>query len=109
MEKGKLKITKELFCHTIEQIRLQEESEKEFEDAIEKIFPDSTVFGFQNKAKEVLLELLICGMQDDGDWIMYFIYELKYGTKWKKLMAKRSDKTDIKLATSGDLYNFLME
>jgi hypothetical protein len=109
MKKGKLKITKDLFCYTIEQIRLQERAEKEFAKSFEKMFPDSTVMCYNNKTYQALMELLINAMQDDGDWIMYFMYELEYGMKWKKDVANRSNGTGICLATSGDLYDFLME
>lgn len=46
-------------------------------------------------------------MEDKGEWISYWVFELDFGKKYKDGMVTDADGSIIKLQTVEDLYNFL--
>lgn len=45
----------------------------------------------------------------ENDWIGYYIWELKFGQKWRPGIITDQDGSDRKLETVEDLYDLLME
>lgn len=46
-------------------------------------------------------------MQDKGEWISYWVFELDFGRKYKDGTVTEADGSIIKLKTVEDLYNYL--
>ena len=46
-------------------------------------------------------------MEDKGEWISYWIFELDFGRKYEDGAITEADGSIIKLETVEDLYNFL--
>jgi hypothetical protein len=59
--------------------------------------------------EDLLVNILKDAMDDDFDNIIYWIYDLELGTKWKKGMITDKDGKDIKLKTINDLYKELIK
>jgi len=76
--------------------------------AMRKLDPDFGGFCISRVATAIL-EVLQAALDDKGDWISYYIYDLEWGTKYKKGCIKEKDGKNIPLKTLGDLYNLLTE
>lgn len=64
---------------------------------------------YQTAMFEEVLELLGHIFEDKDEWIDYWVWELNYGEKWHEGCITESDGTDIKLQSSADLYQFLID
>lgn len=107
-----ISLTKELFTETIEQLKKQEAHDNKCSDAFKIILPSDYISSYNNDTiKQQLLRMLKVGMNDNhrDSWIDYFIYELEYGTKYKKGCASHKDDTNINLSDSSHLYDFLLK
>lgn len=102
-------ISKEDFIKAINDI----EKVNKYHDSLNSFFQKNEVDGyiFQPDCVDTVLRLLhiVFGEADRDNWIEYFCYELNFGKKWKSGCITKKDGTDIKLETSEDLYNYLME
>jgi len=58
---------------------------------------------------EILLNKLRTIMNDEDNWINYFVYELKFGKENDRLKAYDKNKVDIPMSTAEDLYNCLIK
>lgn len=59
---------------------------------------------------DILLKIIIRAMDDEEEWITYYVYELEWGEKNDKLKVFKEDgKTEIKLTDLEDLYKILTE
>lgn len=58
---------------------------------------------------QTTIDLIGFIMEDKGDWISYWIYELEYGKKYFDGCISYENGENIKLETVEDLYNFLVE
>ena len=58
--------------------------------------------------EDLLVNILKDSMNDEFDNIIYWIYDLELGTKWKKGMITEEGK-DIKLKTINDLLELIKE
>ena len=74
--------------------------------ALKKLDPDFGGFYLANVETE-MLHLLKIAINDDSDWISYFVYDLEWGKKWKKGMITSRDGKDIPLKTINDVYNIM--
>lgn len=68
-------ITKELFCKALGLIQEQEEIDRAFGDALQKVGNGSFVYGVENKYREALLMILQAAVNDQYDYIGWWLYE----------------------------------
>lgn len=72
---GSLVISKELFCKAIQLLQEQEAIDDEFGQALQKVGNGHFVFGTENKYREALLLVLKAGLNDQYDYIDWWLYE----------------------------------
>ena len=103
-------ITKEMFGACIDAIQQQEEYDRKCTDAFQIILnEDRVTIGYDNGIlTRQLIKLLVACMNDKGDWIEYFIYDLDYGKNYKEGCATHEDNAPIDLSTTDKLYDFLL-
>jgi len=95
-------ITFDLFDKIITAIKEQDKVDQDVSDALELVCDSWVMFNTKNKKYEVLGELLKEVMQDEGDWISWFLYEDVKKVCWVK-------KKEINLSTTKKLYDFLLD
>ena len=82
-------------------------------DEINKAYNNSKFFSLDisfYEYEELIIDMLEEVFQDkEGRWIDYFVYDLEFGTRWKKDMITDKNDKDIPLKNEEDLYNLLME
>jgi len=76
--------------------------------ALQKLDPDFGGF-YLSRVNTLIVKLLQESVNDQEEWISYWIYELDYGKKWRKGTVTDKNKKDIKLQTAEDLYNYIVE
>lgn len=104
-------MTKEKFCQILKKIKATVDLE-------ENIY--NIVWDYNNEYKEDInmggifypmisetLYLLKEIMQDEGDDISYFCWELGFGTNWKPGMIVDKNGRDIDFSTAEKLYDYL--
>lgn len=72
---GSSVISKELFCKAIQLLQEQEAVDDEFGRALQKVGNGHFVFGTENKYREALLLVLKAGLNDQYDYIDWWLYE----------------------------------
>lgn len=72
---GCAKISKELFCKAIRLLQEQEAIDDEFGRALQKVGNGHFVFGTENRYREALLMVLKDGLNDQYDYIGWWLYE----------------------------------
>ena len=102
-------ISKELFVESINAIKKQEEYDHKCTDAFQIILnEDRIIIGYDNSIlRTQLIRVLEKLMEDNGEWIQYFIYDLDYGKNYKEGCAIYKDKSPIDLSTAEKLHHFL--
>ena len=68
-------ISKELFCKALRLIREQEATDEDFGRALQKVGNGHFVFGIENKYRQALLMVLKETMNDQYDYIGWWLYE----------------------------------
>ena len=68
-------ITKETFCKALEMIQEQERINDEFAQALQKVGNGHYVFGTENKFFDALLMVLKEAVNDQYDYISWWLYE----------------------------------
>lgn len=63
---------------------------------------------YQTAMFDEVLELLKHIFLDKNELISYWVWELNFGEKWHEDCLTEKDGTDIKLKTSADLYQLLI-
>jgi hypothetical protein len=96
-------ITFELFDKIISSIKEQDKIDQDVGDALELLCDSWVMMNGKNKKYLALSELLKAIMQDDGDWISWWIYEDVEKAWWDK----KNKKYD--LSTTKKLYDFLID
>ena len=91
-------LPKELFLSTIENIQKQEARIDEFNTALSKICDGFPVFDSENQYLIALRELLKYTMQDQYDYIGWWLYEAPDGKEIR-----------VDLTEPGALYDYLVE
>ena len=76
--------------------------------AMKKLDPDLGGF-FISRIETALLDMLKLVTNDEHNWISYYIYDLKWGTKWKKGTVTDKEGRDIPMKTMNDLYNVITD
>lgn len=97
-------ISKELFCKIIALIKEQNNKDKEFTYALEKMGSGLFLFGTENKYLEALLMLLQDCMNDKHDYIGWWLFEVNSDHKlWSEDESK-----EWTIETPEDLYDFIV-
>lgn len=99
-------MTKEIFVEAINAIKEYHRKLNNIQTVLEENCED-TVF-WPPSLENTLVNVLEDCFDDKTDLIGYFIYELKFGEKWKSLCVQENEK-DIKLQTPEELYDYLVE
>lgn len=101
-------MNKELFISTIDKLRALDRKQSEFSNMLHKI--DSEFGGclIHSKTIEMVEDLLKNLMNDEYDYIGYYMWELDFGDKYYEGVISEADGTPIPLSTAEDLYNLLM-
>ncbi len=108
------KLSKKEFCSILERLK----EAKDLVDKVDELFDKSRENienDFANGAslqishESTVVKLLKIIMNDQDDWIGYFIYELDYGRKYEAGMIRDEDGKDIDISSSEKLYDILGE
>ena len=103
-------ITKEKFVEILSAIEKQFEYDDKCHNAFSVILKNDYVSGYDySLVFNSLIDLLRNQLNDKGDWINYFIWDLKFGKNYKSGMIKDKNKNDIDLSNKENLYIFLIE
>jgi len=98
-------------------LEAQAEKDRRNGQLMRQVFPEACGMQYDNallheaivEAKAIKREMDDTETDPDGQsWTDYFIYELDYGRKNDDLKAYNADGSEIPLATSADLYRFLV-
>lgn len=104
-------MNKELFIETIEQLRLQDELDRQVSFYLGKVFPnafEANLLPDNHFLRDQIIKLLEVEMGDVKDkWIDYFICELDFGREFEMGMVKDKDGSNIDLSDAGKLWEFL--
>lgn len=77
-----------------------------FAESVEKYYNGSSLMC--SEGSELPIEILRAVMNDEGEWITYWLYELNRGEYWKPGMITDDETNeDVPLRTLEDLYNVL--
>ena len=95
-------------------IRFIEERDKGVEK-VNKVFTEEfedSVFYPYFKYEAAFVDLLVAAVSDNYDAredIECFLYELDYGHNWEPGMITEAGGTDVKMSSTEDLYNYIVE
>jgi len=95
-------ITFELFDKILTAIKEQDEIDRKVDDALELLCDSWVMMNTKNKKYWALGELLKAAMQDEGDYIGWWLYE-----DVKKVVWVYKKKIDV--STTKKLYDFLLD
>lgn len=101
-------ITYEEFEKLMETFKNICSKEEALDDALHNMSPDFGGF-YQEDVHDIILKMLEILVNDNDQWISYYIYELNWGNDWKKGTVTDKNGNDIPLKTYGDLYALLEE
>ncbi len=109
-----IQLTKKEFCDIITRLKsaddLSQSVSKLFQESKDNIIRDFTNgASLQINHEDVVVKLLSKLMEDSGEWIEYFIYELDYGSKYIEGCITKENGEIIKLSNSEELYDLLIE
>lgn len=96
-------ITKKLFCEILENIQLQNSIDEQVSKSLETISDTWVMINSNNKIYKVLFTLLEEVMNDNGDWISWWLYE----DVDKVVTFNNGEKIIVK--TPEQLYDFLVK
>ena len=103
-------MTKETFISAIEAIEKQYKHDLECGELLTKIYPEAhgyTLSYDNHLLINALVSVLSEAMQDDNNWIEYYMYELDFGKENDRLKAFEKDGAEIPLRSASDLYDLL--
>lgn len=97
---------KSTFIKIINEIKEYHEKIDKIQNILNETSPDFIFF--PPSLEDTLIKALVKAFNDTTEIIPYFIYELNFGADWYKGYIIEDDK-DIKMSTTEDLYNYLIE
>lgn len=101
-------MNKELFVSTINELKALDKEQNEFYDILHKIDDEFGGCLIHNKTITMVENLLKQLMNDEDDYIGYYMWELYFGEKYYEGVITEADGTPIPLSTAEDLYNLLI-
>lgn len=99
--------TKKEFVEIIGEIKKYHKKIDNIQIALEENCEEALLF--PPSLETTLVNTLELAFNDTDDMIGYFIYELEFGKKWTEGTVLDKDGNDIKMQTTGDLYDYLIE
>lgn len=103
-------MNKQTFVECIDAIEAQYKYDAECAEAISKVFtePHSYMLQYDNhKIVNALVLALSESMEDDENWIEYYLWELDFGKRNADLKAYDAQGAEIPLSNAGELYDLL--
>lgn len=103
-------MNKQTFVECIDAIEAQYKYDAECAEAIGKVFtePHSYMLQYDNhKIVNALVLALSESMDDDENWIEYYLWELDFGKRNADLKAYDAQGAEIPLSNAGELYDLL--
>lgn len=101
-------LTKKQFIKLLTDFKQIEEDINNVDKALKKLDPDFGGF-YLSRVSTLITDALKAAMNDEYDYIGYWVYELDYGSKWKKGTITTKEGKDIKLKTAEDLYDYIIK
>jgi len=101
-------LSKPKFLKFITELQSLESDIEDVHKSLQKLDPDFGGF-YLSRVNTLIVQLLQESMNDKEEWISYWIYELEFGSKWRKGTITDKNKKDIKLQTAEDLYSYLIK
>lgn len=99
--------TKKEFIEIIDEIKKYRKKIDNIQIVLEENCEDALFF--PPSLETVLVNTLELAFNDIDDMIGYFVYDLEFGEKWTVGTVLDKDGNDIKLQTTEDLYDYLIE
>jgi len=98
------------FIRIMEELRDMEDQQAKMEKAIGSLFDGYVPFLVNRwKGQDLVVSILRNELNDDVDWITYFISDLNFGRRYTDGMIKSKDNKEIQLGTAEDLWAILTE
>ena len=102
-------IQKDEFVALMTAMKEQRKIDNKATDHLQEIFIDVIGGFYPNDILFTAIETFLRNsFHDEGDWILYFIYDLADGSEWKEDSCTEKDGTTIDLSTVEKLYDFLI-
>lgn len=95
------------FVNAINTLKQQDEIDDSFHTHMGLAFPDSYAPIYKNVLWELSIQLLELAMNDDGEWISWWVFETEFGKRKDFVEHVYVDEKQYCLYTAGDLYDFL--
>lgn len=105
------KENKKCFIGLLEALKKQMSIDNKCHDAFRMILPESSGTWYNNSVlTDAVINALVAlsGDKDKDDWILYFVYDLNFGAKYKEGMVKDKDGSIINISTESKLYDFIL-
>jgi len=100
------KINRQKFKEIMQELLAIKEDEKKLNEAFKKFEPDFNYISF-GRYETLLVKTLKEAMNDEFDWIGYFLYE-REGKFTKKNIIKDKNGKNLPLRNYDDLYNLII-
>ena len=101
-------ISKECFINTISDMKKLDEIENKVSLIYRENGIDCCNTGIRCNYESIILDLLEDAMNDKGEWIAWWIFEMNFGEGVTEDSAQYEDGCPIRLYTAEDLYDFLV-
>jgi|SRR3990167_3343423 len=100
-------MTRKQFIKILKDLKLLIDDIDNVHVAMKKLDPNFGGFCI-SRVDTLILDVLEVAMDDQNDWISYYVYDLNWGKDWEegKITSKAGE--DIQLKTFNDLYNILI-
>jgi hypothetical protein len=98
-------ITEKKFIELMTKFKQLSEDEDNMHNAMRRLDPDFGGFNL-SRYSDILLELLKLLVNDEADWISWYVYEKNWG-KEKKLTCYDKNNKKLPSNTLKDLYNLI--
>lgn len=99
--------SKEQFVNFMDKLEEYVHKNNDIEEFLRKELELGMIYGPVEKCCDLIVLILQTAMNDENDWINYYIYELDFGKSYKKGSITDVDGTDIPLRNAEDLYKLL--
>lgn len=101
-------LSKEVFVKCLNFMKEREAAMDQINKVFTEEFEDSVFYPYF-RYDAMLMKVLADAMNDEGDWISYFICEGHYGKDLKPDSVSEADGTPIDITTPEKLYDFLVK
>lgn len=103
-----MRLTKKEFSDFMNHLEENSRQNEEAVNALCKVFDSNFINTPSDRNESLIVSILQTIMQDDDDWISYYIYDLDFGKDYKDGMITNQDGSDCPLRNAEDLYDILV-